>query len=326
MKRLWLLAAVIAAMLTGLVTSGMTAEAELPSVYIGGGETVLHIPPLTEETCPYDTDAEGACIKVVCPEGSPRIDGQGACIQPNDPIEVDGVSTPVEGTPVATYSTVRYGACVATTVVSTKKLPSWIEIRGLSIALRPPSTVKPNKSAEFHYKLVGERTVYVEHHRQPGLTGPRDAEWCSLEPRVPLAYKLRAPARAYVNSHSDSTPIPAAEAHLSSTPIRSAQVSRPSCYVVVTSHARSGKACQNCPYQRTSDSVSMTACMTPRDLYQSGFVNAVPDPTVPGAIDSAISDYVNGRQCRPDENRPDSPAQAGESNSCLQSEGWTLHE
>ena len=292
-------------MLTGLVTSGMTAEAEPPSVYIGGGETVLHIPPLTEETCPkpYETDAEGACIRIVCPERHPRIDGQGACIQPNNPIEIDGVSTPVEGTPVATYSTWRYGACVATTVVSTKKLPSWIEIRGLTLVLRPPSTVKPNKSAEFHYKLVGERTVYVEQHRQPGLTGPRDAEPCSLEPRVPLAYKLRAPSRP--------SAVPASEVHLSFTPYRSQPVSNPSCYVMVTSRPE-------------SNGVSMSACMTPTDLYHSGFVDALSGPPDPSAINRAVREYINRFKCRPDEHLPGN--EGAQHASCLQPEGWTRHE
>ena len=229
------------------------------------------------------------------------------------------IDPPGASTSSSELVTYRRSACGGPWTVALFQASDLVETEFLSggrvrVTIRADAQVGTRKTA---YRLYGTLTVtrIDRSSGSPVTTTSTEACWTGLQE---AEYTVRAPSRP--------SAVPASEAHLSSTPYRSQPVSRPSCYVVVTSHARSGKACQNCPYQRTSDSVSMTACMTPRDLYQSGFVNAVPDPTVPGAIDSAISDYVNGRQCRPDENRPDSPAQSGESNSCLQSEGWTHHE
>ena len=143
-----------------------------------------------------------------------------------------------------------------------------------------------------------------------GATTTREA--CSTV--VQAEYTVRARSRP--------STVPTSEVHLSTTPYRSSRVSNPSCYLVVTTHARTGD-----DNRRRPDTVSMTACLTRDELYRNGFVQAVPDPTVPGAIGRAISNYVQSRRCRPDEHLPDSPVGGNlEKNSCLQPEGWTHYE
>ena len=182
-------------------------------------------------------------------------------------------------------------------------------LTGSRIRITVPANAQPG-SRRIRYRMAGaftrtrlENGVVVSTTREACFTVLIDAQWT-----------VRAPSRP--------SSVPRPEAHLSSTPYRSQPVSNPSCYVVVTVHART-----NDDNVRRPDTVSMTACLTPLELYQNDFVDAVRDPTVPGAINRAINAYIAHRQCRSDEHLPDSPpGGAYEKNSCLQREGWTHHE
>ena len=182
-------------------------------------------------------------------------------------------------------------------------------LTGSRIRITVPANAQPG-SRRIRYRMVGaftrtrlENGVVVSTTREACFTVLIDAQWT-----------VRAPSRP--------SSVPRPESHLSSTPYRSQAVSNPSCYVVVTTHHRTGRTAQT----RRPDSFSMTSCMTPQGLYQSGFVDAVPDPTVPGAVNRAINAYIANHQCRSDEHLPDSPTGTPASNSCLQREGWTPFE
>ena len=263
-----------------------TANAETPSVS-AGRETTLAIPPLTEDNCPYETNDNGDCIRPTCKDGHYRIGSQGPCLRRiTIPASNGGDPTTVEEV-AATYSTFRYGKCIASTVVATKRYPRWITINGLSVTFNPPSGVHPNKNAEFKYKLVGERTVYVQHHEQPRLTGPRDPEGCSLSAAGgSLLYNLRAAPRP--------SSVPRPEAHLHATPILSApRYNNPSCYVIVTNHEAS---------PGYLGGWSMTDCMPKAQFEAHGVPNDL-------------------RECDRDEHLPPEGA-----HRCYQPEGWTAYE
>ncbi len=264
-----------------------TANAETPSVF-AGRETTLAIPPLTEDNCPYETNDNGDCIRPTCKDGHYRIGGVGPCwreITVQIPGTNGGTTTQQERT--ATYATFHYGKCIANTVVATKKKPGWITINGLSVTFNPPSGVLPNKNAEFKYKIVGERTVRVQHHEQPRLTGPRDPEGCSLSAAGgSLLYNLRAAPRP--------SSVPRPEAHLHATPILSApRYNNPGCYVIVTNHEAS---------PGYLGGWSMTDCMPKAQFEAHGVPNDL-------------------RECDRDEHLPPEGA-----HRCYQPEGWTAYE
>ena len=200
-----------------------------------------------------------------------------------------------------TLPAIGAGTCRGPWTVATFKASSLVGTEFLSggrIRLTIRADAQPG-TRSTKYRLTGRQT------------GTR--EECST-PITPAEYRVRAPSRP--------SSVPRPEVHLSSTPYRSQPVSNPSCYVVVTTHART-----NDDNVRRPDTVSMTACLTPLELYQNDFVDAVRDPTVPGAINRAINAYIAHRQCRSDEHLPDSPPGGNyEKNSCLQREGWTPHE
>ena len=182
-------------------------------------------------------------------------------------------------------------------------------LTGSRIRITVPANAQPG-SRRIRYRMAGaftrtrlENGVVVSTTREACFTVLIDAQWT-----------VRAPSRPSSVARPD--------VHLSSTPYRSQAVSNPSCYVVVTTHHRTGRTAQT----RRPDGFSMTACMTPQELYQNDFVDAVRDPTVPGAVNRAINAYIANHQCRSDEHLPDSPTGTPASNSCLQREGWTLHE
>ena len=199
---------------------------------------------------------------------------------------------------------------------------------------RGPWTVATFKASSLvgtEFLSGGRVRLTIRADAQPGtrstkyrLTGrqTRTREACSTN-LIEAEYRVRAASRPSSVARPD--------VHLSSTPYRSQAVSNPSCYVVVTTHPRTGRTMQGQPYVRSEyDSISMTSCMTPLELYQNGFGPAVSGPPTQAAINKAARDYVNAHQCRADEHLPDSPSPGvvnnSLSNSCLQREGWTPHE
>ncbi len=193
------------------------------------------------------------------------------------------------------------GTCRGPWTVATFKASSLVGTEFLSggrVRLTIRADAQPG-TRSTKYRLTGRQT------------GTREA--CSTN-LIEAEYRVRAASRP--------SSVPRPDVHLSSTPYRSQAVSNPSCYVVVTTHHRTGRTAQT----RRPDGFSMTACMTPQELYQNDFVDAVRDPTVPGAVNRAINAYIANHQCRSDEHLPDSPTGTPASNSCLQREGWTLHE
>ena len=226
-------------------------------------------------------------------------------------IDPPAASTSTSSNGLVTY---RWSACGAPWTVSLFTKSSLVGTEFLSgarvrVTIRADAQIGTRNTS---YILHGMRSLT----RVSTLTGSAvtttTREACST-PIQQATYTVRAASRP--------SAVPASEAHLSSTPIRSRPVSNPSCYVVVTSHSsgRSGDV-------KILGGVSMTSCMTRDELYRNGFVDAVPDPTVPGAVNSAISDFVNGFKCAPGENLPPTPAAVASTTSCLQPEGWTRHE
>ena len=175
-------------------------------------------------------------------------------------------------------------------------------LSGSRIRIRVAPDAQPG-SRPIRYRLNG---TFMRTRLKSGVVVSTTRETCSTS-LIDAQWTVRATSRP--------GSVPASEAHLSSTAYRSSPVSNPSCYVVATTWK--GEA---------AGGVSMTGCLTPQELYQYGFVDAVPGPPVPATINTAINDYISNRLCRSDEHLPDRPTGEPGSNSCLQPEGWTAHE